>query len=129
MSSEAEDNFRSAMGPTGLSTLANLSYGIAGEDLTNNVLVAEPRVSYANISADTAVKSGAGRFFGFIVNSHSSGTLKVWDNTAGSGTVLLNTLTFAAGSGLLYTFPFGVEFNTGLYADVGGTIDLTVFYK
>ena len=83
---------------------------------------------YSNISASAAVKSAAGVVAGFVVNSHSSGTLKLWDNTAGSGTVILNTITFAAGPGF-YPLPKPVEFYTGLYATIGGTADITVIYK
>lgn len=107
---------------TGMLTL------ISGEDQTNNVLKVEQRVLYTNLSASALVKTGTGRLFGFIVNSHSSGTLKLWDNTAGSGGVLLNTITFAAGP-VFVPLPFAVEFTTGLYATVGGTIDLTIFWK
>lgn len=82
---------------------------------------------YSNISASAAVKSGNGTLYGFIVNSHSSGTLKLWDNTAGSGTVIMNTFSFPTGSGV-YTLPMGVSFYTGLYATIGGTADITLLY-
>lgn len=82
---------------------------------------------YLNGTASQAVKSSKGTFYGVIVNSHTSGTLKFWDNTTGSGTVLLNTYTFPAGSGM-YLIPRGVSFNTGLFATVGGTIDYTILY-
>jgi hypothetical protein len=84
-------------------------------------------VKYLNGTTSQAVKSAAGSFHGFVVNSHTSGTLKFWDNTAGSGTVLLNTITLAAGPGV-YTLPMGVSFNTGLFVTVGGTIDYTILY-
>lgn len=84
-------------------------------------------VKYLNGTTSQAVKSSKGSFYGVIVNSHTSGTLKFWDNTSGSGTVLLNTFTFPAGSGM-YTFPRGISFNTGLFATVGGTIDYTILY-
>lgn len=83
---------------------------------------------YVNSAADVGVKSGPGTLFGWVVNSHSSGTLKIWDNTAGSGTVLFNTITFAAGPGF-YMIPDGVDFNTGLFFTKGGTIDFTVIYS
>jgi hypothetical protein len=83
---------------------------------------------YLNGTTSQAIKSAAGTFYGVVVNSHSSGTLKVWDNTAGSGTVLLNTITFAAGSGIVLSFPQGISFNTGLFFTVGGTIDYTALY-
>lgn len=85
-------------------------------------------VKYTNGTASGAIKSGSGTFYGVIVNSHTSGTLKFWDNTAGSGTVIMNTFTFPAGSGI-YQFPKGVSFYTGLYATVGGTIDYTILWK
>jgi hypothetical protein len=85
-------------------------------------------VKYLNGTTSQAVKSGSGTFYGIIVNSHTSGTLKFWDNTAGSGTVLMNTFTFPAGSGM-YTFPKGISFYTGLFATVGNTIDYTILYK
>lgn len=102
---------------------------LAGENLTDDILKVESRALYQNISADTLIKTGPGSFFGFIVNSHSSGTLKVWDNTSAATTVLLNTITFPAGSGLIYALPIAVRFGVGLYADVGGTIDLTILYQ
>lgn len=80
---------------------------------------------YTNGTVSAQIKAGAGTFYGIIVNSHTSGTLKIWDNTAGSGAVLMNTFTFPAGSGI-YMLPMGVSFYTGLYATVGGTIDYTI---
>ena len=82
---------------------------------------------YTNISASALIKTGAGALHGFIVNSHSSGTLKLWDNTSAAGTVLLNTITFAAGPNFI-SLPQGVSFNTGLYATIGGTADITILW-
>lgn len=85
--------------------------------------------TYLNGTASQSVKAGPGQFIGIVVNSHTNGTLKFWDNTAGSGTVLLNTITFAAGPGF-YSLPGGgVGFNTGLFVTVGGTIDYTILYQ
>lgn len=100
----------------------------AGEDLTNDVTKTEQRASYANITSDTLIKTGAGRFWGFIVNSHTSGTVKVWDNTSAASVVILNTITLAAGPAM-WVSPVAIEFITGLFVDIGGTIDLTVLYK
>lgn len=83
---------------------------------------------YLNGTTSQAIKSGVGTLYGIVVNSHTSGTLKLWDNTAGSGTVIMNTFTFPAGS-CAYSFPNGINFNTGLFATVGGTIDYTILYK
>jgi len=83
---------------------------------------------YNNGTASALIKTGQGALHGVIVNSHTSGTLKFWDNTSAATTVLLNTYTFPAGSGT-YMFPPGIEFTTGLYATVGGTIDYTIVYS
>ncbi len=85
-------------------------------------------VKYTNISASTLIKTGAGAVHGFIVNSHTSGTLKLWDNTSAAGTVICNTITLAAGPNFI-TLPMGVSFNTGLYATIGGTADITILWK
>lgn len=83
---------------------------------------------YSNITASTnAIKSGGGTLYGFIVNSHTSGTVKVYDAATQTGTVIMNTFSFPAGSGF-YTFPQGISFYTGLSITVGGTLDVTVLY-
>lgn len=87
-----------------------------------------PTAKYLNGSTSQAVKNTAGTVYGIYVNSHSSGTIKLWDNTAGSGTVLLNTITLAAGPQFVELPAVGVSFYTGLFITVGGTIDYTVFY-
>jgi len=84
---------------------------------------------YLNGTTSQAIATGSGKLFGVVVNSHTSGTLKLWDNTAGSGTVILNTITFAAGSGITLMFNTPIAFNTGLFATVGGTIDYTFLYR
>ena len=89
---------------------------------------------YKNITADTLVYTGKGVVYGFVVNSHTSGTLKLWDSTSAAFDVMLNTITFGSGPGF-YEIPSGhgtekgLEFETGLYADVGGTIDITICWS
>lgn len=83
---------------------------------------------YLNGTTSQAIATGSGTFHGVVVNSHTSGTLKFWDNTAGSGTIILNTITFASGPQTIL-FPVPISFKTGLYATVGGTIDYTILYR
>jgi len=83
---------------------------------------------YTNGSTSQLIRTGGGKFYGVIVNSHTSGTLKFWDDTTATGTVILNTITFAAGPQTLL-FPTPIEFYTGLFATVGGTIDYTILSK
>ena len=87
---------------------------------------------YKNITASGSIKAGPGEVTGFIVNSHTSGTLKLWDSLSASGAVIMNTYTFPAGSSVV-DFPWtkekNIEFTTGLYATIGGTADITIVYK
>jgi hypothetical protein len=83
---------------------------------------------YTNGSASALIRTGAGQVAGVIVNSHSSGTMKLWDNTSATGTVIVDTFTFPAGSGV-YRFPEPIDFYTGLYFTVGGTLNYTIIWK
>lgn len=84
-------------------------------------------MKYTNLTASALIKTGFGKVAGFIVNSHTSGTLKLWDNTSAATTVIMNTFTFPAGSGI-YRLPEPASFNTGLYATIGGTADITIIW-
>lgn len=84
-------------------------------------------MNYKNITASALVKTGFGKVAGFVVNSHTSGTLKLWDNTSAATTVIMNTFTFPSGSGM-YKLPEVICFDTGLYATVGGTADITIIW-
>jgi len=119
------DEERASVTANGIRT--DMTTKIAGEDLTNDVLKIRDNATYTNITASALIKTGAGVLKGIVVNSHSSGTLKLWDNTAGSGTVIFNTITFAAGPNFI-KLP-AVEFSTGLYATIGGTADITLLWK
>lgn len=96
-------------------------------DPTNDAITVYPKCSYTNTADSVLVKTGAGQAYGVIINSHSSGTLKLWDNTAASGTVLCNTITFAAGERFIPLL--GATFGTGLYATIGGTADVTILFR
>ena len=81
--------------------------------------------SYKNLSASGQVKGSGGVLSGLFAASSSSGTAKVWDSTAGSGKVLVNT--FSLIDGTWYPLPFA--FGTGCYVTIGGTADVTVSYS
>lgn len=82
---------------------------------------------YANLSASGLVKTGTGNVTGLVINSQSSGTVKLWDNTAASGSVLFNTMTLVSTDRSIDLF--GAKFLTGLYVTIGGTADITVIYN
>ncbi len=83
---------------------------------------------YTNLTASALIKTGAGVVSGFIVNSHTSGTLKLWDAVTATAPVLMNTFTFPAGSSSV-RLPDDVSFDTGLYATITGTADITLIWK
>jgi len=81
--------------------------------------------NYTNLTASALVKTGFGKLKGMYVNSTSSGTIKFWDNTSAATTVINNTITPAVG----YHNLGSVSFNTGLYATIGGTLDVTLHWE
>lgn len=100
---------------------------LAGEDIAGDILKVISPCTYTHITADTAIKSVAGKLKGIFVSAASNTpTIKLWDNTSAATNILIETFTPVAGT--YYPFP-DVEFSTGLYADVGGTVAITVFWK
>lgn len=82
--------------------------------------------TYNNITATATVKTGEGVLVGMYVNSTNAGTVKLYDNTAASGTVVNNTITPAIG----YHDLGNAAFSTGLHAVIAGTaLDVTFYYK
>jgi len=80
-----------------------------------------------NLTASASIKATPGMLIGVVVNSHTSGTLKFWNNTAGSGAVLFNTITLAVGE--RYIPFYNANFNVACFLTIGGTADVTVIYK
>jgi hypothetical protein len=93
-----------------------------GEELTS-----ESNFTYKNITAaaTTVVKSGAGELRSVTVNTTAAGTIKIYDNTAGSGT-LIGTLKASVGE---QTFQYDVAFGTGLTIVTAAASDITVSYR
>lgn len=96
-------------------------------DSTGAIIIAGKTSIDKNMAASAQVKAGAGSLRGILINSHSSGTIKVWDSLTATGTVIANTITLAAGERFI---PFyDCTFATGCYVTIGGTADITVFYN
>lgn len=122
------------------STVADGKYGVVGIDTNRNLKVTEgtalsktidsivarvEATTTSNISASTsAIRTGTGILRGMYVNSTSSGTIKIYDNTAQSGTILNNTITPAIGWHNLGDAAFA----TGLSVTIGSTLDVTLYY-
>jgi len=81
---------------------------------------------YKNLSASALVKTGAGKAIAIVVNSHTGGTIKLWDALTAVAPILVNTYTFATGSQVIPLY--GAEFKIGLYATLSATADVTILY-
>ena len=81
--------------------------------------------TYTHLTASGQAASGAGVLAGIFVASASlTPTITVYDNTAGSGTIIINVFTPVAGTTYNFLSP---RFSTGCYVVIGGTVDCTVF--
>lgn len=83
--------------------------------------------SFKNIStsATTTVKSGAGYLHSIVVNKAANGAVTIYDNTAGSGT-LIATLKASIVEG---TYIFDCKFSNGLYVIPAAATDITLMYR
>jgi hypothetical protein len=83
--------------------------------------------SYKHVAGagTVTVKTGNGALDRIVVNTAAAGTLTIYDNTAGSGTVIA-VVTLVAGSPVI--LPYQLNFFTGLTLVVTGAQDLTVVY-
>lgn len=97
------------------------------EDNTNGVAKTEQRFSYSHIATatTTAVKSASGFLHAITVNTTAAGAITIYDNTAGSGTII----GIIKASVVEQTFTFNVSFATGLTIVTAGASDLTVSYR
>lgn len=96
-------------------------------DDVNDSITVYPKCISINLSASALIKTGAGNVYGVVINSHTSGTLKLWDNTSAAGAILENTITFGVGERFIELK--GEAFSTGLFATIGGTADITILYR
>ena len=76
--------------------------------------------SFGRVTATGQVCATPGRLVGFYVNSTTSGTIVLYDNTSAAAPQITGTITPAIGwHGLTG------DFMTALWAVIGGTIDVT----
>lgn len=78
--------------------------------------------TYISTATTTTVKSGTGRLFTLNLTETSAGAITIYDNTAGSGTVIAVLKASVAEQ----TFVFNVKFTTGLTIVTAGASKLTV---
>jgi len=107
-----------------------LDVALATEDLAiNRLLVEQQAEQYVSISATGLICTGAGRVMTILPTAGTnSPTIKLWDNTGGSGPVILDTCPLVPGVPIpLWAC---VKFETGLYVTLGGTnTAVSIFYS
>lgn len=107
----------------------------AGEDLANDVTKVEQRFSYQNITAaaptTTVVKTGVGVLHAIVINkTAATGVITVYDNTAGSGTVIATITQPAAVLASQEVITYDCSFTTGLtLVTATAAQDITVIYR
>jgi hypothetical protein len=84
---------------------------------------------YTNGTTSQQILSTSGKVYGIIVNSHTSGTFKLWDALTATGNVVVNTYTLPAAGSQIIMFPAPIELYTGLFITVGGTMDYTIIAR
>lgn len=97
------------------------------EDNTVGVAKVEQRFSpsYISSATTTTIKSGAGFLHTITITEAVASTIIVYDNTAGSGTIIAS---FVASAGV-GTYHFNVSFGTGLTIVTAGASKLTTSYR
>lgn len=112
---------------------ADLTYTTLPQDTDSALVLANKaatreesnKFSYISTATTTAVKSGSGVLEKIVVSTAgSSSTATIYDNTAGSGTVVGVINTDALGS-----YDYGGRFATGLTIVTVGTPKITVVYR
>ena len=80
---------------------------------------------YKNITSSTQISVNPGRLIGFFVDTASSTpTIKIWDNPAASGNVIVNTFTPVAGT----FYPAPANYLAGLFVTTSGTVGVTIYW-
>lgn len=83
------------------------------------------KTSYISTATTTTVKSGAGVLRSITLGETAAGAITIYDNTAGSGTVIAVLKASVAEQ----TFNFDVAFATGLTIVTAGASKLQVSFR
>lgn len=99
---------------------------IAGENQTLNRMMVTQNGNYTYISTatTTTVKSGSGVLLSIIITESVASTIIVYDNTAGSGTIIAS---FVASAGV-NAYPINAGFSTGCTIVTAGASKLTAVW-
>jgi hypothetical protein len=86
-------------------------------------------VQYKQVTqaAASTLKSTTGDFFGYTINSSTSGTVTVYDGTSTSGTVVF-TKSVSAGD-VVHFGGVGIRCGNGIHVVVGGTATVNALFQ
>jgi len=106
---------------------AREGYAPSFEDNTVGVAKTEYRGAgtYISTATTTTVKTGAGHLHTITITEAVASTIIVYDNTAGSGTILASFVASAA----VQTYTLDITFSVGLTIVTAGASKLTVSYR
>lgn len=77
--------------------------------------------AHVHVTSDVAVKSASGQLVGVVLTAAAAtATLTLYDNTAGSGIVLV-TLSAVANTSVTWQPPLCYVASKGIYADIDGS--------
>lgn len=82
-------------------------------------------------SASALIKTGAGHVKRLIIGAtNTATTVQVYDNTAGSGTIIHQAVYQATVAQDVWEINLDLDFSTGLYVKLtGGTPTVTIIYE
>lgn len=87
----------------------------------DGVIAEAQNTTPVRLTASGQVSAAATKIVTIVIADGSTGSIKLWNNTAGSGTVLINTITLPVGIYSLH----GLGSGNGLYCTITGTVDVT----
>jgi len=109
-------------------------YAPGYEDNANNKAIVEHRYSYARVTADGQVKASAGFIHTVTLSpttaTPTAGLVTIYDNTAGSGTIVFSEWFFA--TDVAHTVILDVSCATGIYVEYDAAVtnmSVTVSYR
>jgi hypothetical protein len=97
---------------------------IASTGVFEQESVTAGKYNYISTGTTTVVKSGQGVLVAIVVGKSTTGTITVYDNTAGSGTIIT---AFGTSTGA-FAFQIGAIFNTGCTVVTSASDQVTVVY-
>jgi hypothetical protein len=102
-------------------------YAPGYEDNVANRALVEERLTptYISTATTTTCKSGSGVLGRIVVQGGTTGTIIIYDNTAGSGTIIASFDTTNA----LASYVFNASFATGCTVVTGAATKLTVLTR